>query len=125
MQGVYPWILMMTSWFLLLQLHFSIPVRLILVLFHLLQAKVSQIESVPWDVERFAEYIPVTVERHGKSSASKTRLKKFFHMPKIGDINTPAVIVDKHGRILIWYLPDILTGHVVSETVLFIQITED
>jgi hypothetical protein len=53
------------------------------------------------------------VNRNEKESESDARLAKFFTHEYIGTIEEPATVVDVHGRILMWYLPDILGAQVV------------
>ena len=54
--------------------------------------------SVPvdWDYDRFAE------------SIKKRESGKYFADHPLGFITKPATLVDKHGKILMWYLPDLL-----------------
>ena len=56
--------------------------------------------SANWDYDRFVE-------------ASETRRKnqKFFEQVHMGEVTKPATVVDKHGKILIWYLPGLLLPH--------------
>jgi hypothetical protein len=76
-----------------------------------------QISFVPvrikWDADRYAESIKQNIELHGETSASNASLEKFFPNPELGIIREPAVILDRHGRILIWVLPRILSGRLV------------
>jgi hypothetical protein len=53
--------------------------------------------SVDWDYDRFAE-----------SSDKKRAGKTYFADPNIGKIRKPAIIVDRHGKIMMWYLPGLL-----------------
>jgi hypothetical protein len=67
------------------------------------------------DVERFAEMTKASVQDDwDEASASNERLKKYFEMTSIGYIKDPAILVDKFGRILLWYLPGILNHRLVS-----------
>jgi hypothetical protein len=56
------------------------------------------------------------VKNRGDISESENEeLAKFFPRTNFGEINIPAIILDKHSRILAWHLPDILSsGRVVS-----------
>jgi hypothetical protein len=64
------------------------------------------------DADRYAVAVPGTVTA-GASSQKEDNLPKFFDLPKLGTITEPTTIIDRHGRILLWYLPDILTPRVV------------
>ncbi|KAG1763081.1 hypothetical protein EDD22DRAFT_846611 [Suillus occidentalis] len=44
-----------------------------------------------------------------KGSKQHAKLQKYFGRTKIGKIGEPATIVDCHGKILVWFLPDILS----------------
>lgn len=74
------------------------------------------------DADRYAAAVPGTVTA-GASSQKEDNLPKFFDLPKLGTITEPTTIIDRHGRILLWYLPDILTPRVVSRLSSFIVIT--
>jgi hypothetical protein len=48
------------------------------------------------------------------------QLKKYFDLPQLSFLHEPSTIVDGHGRILVWHLPDILSvQRVVSSQNLF------
>lgn len=68
---------------------------------------------VPWDADRFAEKVKITVEQRGETSASNASLEKYFINPKLGTLREPAIIVDLHGHIMLWLLPGILSGRLV------------
>jgi hypothetical protein len=72
-------------------------------------------------VERFANKAHagtyIEVER---LELEVNRLKKYFQLPQIGFLDEPSTIIDKHGRILLWHLPDILSvERIVSSWNLF------
>ena len=56
--------------------------------------------SANWDYDRFVE-------------ASETRWKnqKFFEQVHMGEVTKPATVIDKHEKILIWYLLGLLLPH--------------
>src|SRR5580704_7253237 len=67
-----------------------------------------------FDVERLADYIKNTVQKEGaKTSKSNLDLPKYFKMPNLGEVVDPATVIDRHGRILLWYLPDIIIERLV------------
>jgi hypothetical protein len=58
---------------------------------------------------RFADRVKNTRPRpNGEPAIDDLNLEKFFTNPELGDLNEPATIVDIFGRIMVWYLPDIL-----------------
>ncbi|KAG1841840.1 hypothetical protein F4604DRAFT_1939205 [Suillus subluteus] len=61
-----------------------------------------------WDVERFADHAKVSPNPLNADSQQREKLAKYFNMPSFGHISEPTMFVDKHGRILAWYLPEIL-----------------
>jgi hypothetical protein len=68
-------------------------------------------------VERLTDYIKTTVQREeGKVSRSDLDLMKYFKMPNLGLIVDPTTIVDCHGRVLVWYLPDIMIDRMVLKS---------
>jgi len=46
----------------------------------------------------------------GVPSTQHEKLRKYFPTTVLGRISEPAMIVDNHGKILVWYLPNILSG---------------
>jgi hypothetical protein len=71
---------------------------------------------VDWDADRFAEKVKTTVEKEGETSASNVALEKYFKSTALGTLRHPTVIMDRHGHILVWLLPDILSGRQVCKT---------
>jgi hypothetical protein len=69
---------------------------------------------VDWDCDRFAQAVKGGTSRPAGTSQPKN-LEKFYNMTKLGAVDKPATIVDRHGKIILWYLPNILqSDHVVS-----------
>ena len=56
----------------------------------------------------------VSVEEDWNESASSERLNKYFEKTFIGHVKDPAIFIDSHGKILLWYLPGILNHRLVS-----------
>ena len=52
-------------------------------------------------------YVPWHLE--DSDSPSQARKKIALVIVKLGFINTPAIIVEQSGKILLWYLPDLLS----------------
>jgi hypothetical protein len=59
---------------------------------------------VAWDVERYAD-----MAKNGVESKQHEKLRKYFPVSPLGKISEPTTIVDNHGKILVWYLPDIVS----------------
>ncbi|KIJ10451.1 hypothetical protein PAXINDRAFT_16536 [Paxillus involutus ATCC 200175] len=62
---------------------------------------------VNWDVDRYSEKAkcsPVKVD----NEARQAKLGKFFELKDVGKMEEPCTIVDRHGRILLWYLPKLM-----------------
>jgi hypothetical protein len=63
-----------------------------------------------WDVTRFVDRVKSARPRtDGDNSSEDTRLAKFFVNPEFGDMVEPSTILDRHGRIMVWYLPNIFS----------------
>src|SRR5882757_841282 len=55
--------------------------------------------------------------KNGVESKQHEKLRKYFFASPRGKISEPTTIVDNHGKILVWYLPNILSPErVVSPT---------
>ncbi|KAG1747785.1 uncharacterized protein EDB91DRAFT_1245272 [Suillus paluster] len=66
--------------------------------------------NVDWDVDRYADRVKLSPpNRDGSATSELERLKKYFSEAVLSKISTPATIVDRHGRILMVYLPNILS----------------
>jgi hypothetical protein len=70
--------------------------------------KCVKTDTVPWDVDRYADMVKCSPVQT-KGSEQHAKLQKYFGRTKIGKIGEPATIVDCHGKILVWFLPDILS----------------
>lgn len=66
------------------------------------------IVQINFDVERFSDMSKVSTDFNWETSSSDESLKKYFADTSIGHLEDPAVMLDKFGRILLWYLPGIL-----------------
>jgi len=65
-----------------------------------------------WDVTRYADCVKLSrVTLDGARSQADLNLTNYFELAQIGDIDVPATILDCHGRIMVWYLPSILSKH--------------
>jgi len=62
---------------------------------------IGDLVAVEWDFDRFSQATKSGVGRKGN-------LEVFFQMDKMGRIDKPTTIVDRHGKLLVWYLPNIL-----------------
>ncbi|KAG2355374.1 hypothetical protein BDR07DRAFT_1493293 [Suillus spraguei] len=67
-------------------------------------------DYVNWDAERYGESVKLSQPNHeGLPTGEPERLRKYFHETDLGKISEPATIVDRHGKILTIYLPNILS----------------
>jgi hypothetical protein len=83
---------------------------------------------MPWDVERFASHTRGLKQGEGiekRANDELVRLSKYFSLPdQQQDWTEPGTILDCHGRIMVWFLPGILSKRrVVSCLHLFLQIS--
>ena len=70
-----------------------------------------------WDVTRYAEHTKIVKVNLDGDILESVKMAKYFTQAQFGNIELPATILDLHGRILAWYLPDILSKkRVVSST---------
>jgi len=61
---------------------------------------IGDLVAVEWDFNRFSQATKVGVKW-------KENLEVFFQMARLGKVDKPATIVDRHGKLLVWYLPNI------------------
>jgi hypothetical protein len=67
-----------------------------------------------FDADRLAERVKNSVElEDGKVSQSNIQLHKYVKLPDLRLVMDPTTILDWHGRVLVWHLPDILVGRLV------------
>jgi hypothetical protein len=70
----------------------------------------SSIVVLPWDVERFVDKLrTMTVTSEEAFENEMTRLAGYFQKQNLGERKDPCTLVDRHGRILLWHMPNILT----------------
>ncbi|KAG1893225.1 uncharacterized protein F5891DRAFT_1196677 [Suillus fuscotomentosus] len=66
--------------------------------------------NIDWDVDRYADKVKLSPPNlDGLPSAETDRLKKFFPEVVLGKISVPTTVIDRHGKFLVVYLPNILT----------------
>ncbi|KAG2076590.1 hypothetical protein BDR04DRAFT_1114141 [Suillus decipiens] len=61
-----------------------------------------------WDVDQFADCAKVSPNLLNDDGQQQHKLAKYFKAPLFSHITEPTTFIDKHGKILAWYLPDIL-----------------
>jgi len=62
-----------------------------------------------FDVEHYSEHIRNSqVKHHDQVAKELERLSKFYTPENGGAHKEPMVVVDCHGWILLWYLPEVL-----------------
>ena len=65
---------------------------------------------VSLDVEHYLEHIKNSQVKHNHEvSKELERLSKFYIPENGGAHKEPMVVVDCHGQILLWYLPEVLS----------------
>jgi len=65
---------------------------------------------VSFDVERYSEHIRNSWVKHHDQVAKELEYLSKFYMPENGEVHKePMVVVDCHGQILLWYLPEVLS----------------
>ena len=68
-----------------------------------------------WDFDRFSEAVKVGVKQQQGRARQQKSLALFFNKASVGKIDKPTTLVDWHGRMLVWFFPDILcSGRTVS-----------
>lgn len=72
---------------------------------------ILQSDQTDWDVERLADRVKNTRPQEGDANASveDKRLAKYFKNPQFGEFDEPATVIDRHGRIILWHLPLIIS----------------
>ena len=61
----------------------------------------------------------------GDVSIEDASLAKYFNNPELGDLELPAVILDRFGCIMVWYLPSIFSANrVVCTSAVLIRLTK-
>jgi hypothetical protein len=67
------------------------------------------IDSVPWGLEAWSTKCKFfQVDSDAGRMRNMMTMQRSFGSIKLGEFNTPAVIVDQFGQILVWILPDLL-----------------
>ena len=65
---------------------------------------------VSFDVDRYSEHIRNSRVKHNDQVTKELEHLGKFYMPENGgEHKKPMVVVDCHGRILLWYLPEVLS----------------
>ncbi len=90
---------------------------------------------LPWAVTAYAEKVPGsttvppgTPNPPEMSATEIEKFKKFFDDATIAHQNSPCIVIDLYGRIVLWYLPEIIcqarvVSGVVSGIYLFVYLT--
>ena len=71
---------------------------------------------LPWNMTYYQEKIPgaTRVSYNGNETPpeilpeEKKRLEDFFDKANIGQVDNPCIVVDIFGRVVVWYMPDII-----------------
>ena len=68
------------------------------------------IGTAPWDIARVADFVKGTiVTATGQPTGNDLTFPNYFPDAGLGYIQDPATIVDRHGRVITWHLPGILS----------------
>ncbi len=80
-----------------------------------------QPDQTEWDVTRLADRVKNTrPQDDGEPAQDNINIAKHFKKSHFGDLDEPATIVDREGRIFCWHLPDVLiSARVVAIFALF------
>lgn len=73
--------------------------------------------TADFDIDRLADKVKnARIKEVDPHNLSDEHLSKFFSPTTLGVIDDPATVVDEHGRVILWFLPDIMAPfRVVSE----------
>ena len=67
------------------------------------------IGKTQWDAVRFADKAKNTKVTKSRTEAEADRsLRQHFHEAHFKDLTEPTTILDRHGKVIVWALPDIL-----------------
>lgn len=76
--------------------------------------------TATFDIDRLAEKVRNTRVIDGDpDNMAHDHLAKFFLIKALGPIDCPSTVVDEHGRVILWYLPDIIAPFRVVSDILF------
>jgi hypothetical protein len=82
-------------------------------------------DQTNWDVTRLADRVKNSRRVDEDVSAEDMSLAKYFENPELGEFTLPATVLDRHGRIMVWYLPYIFSPHrVVCASAVLIRSTK-
>jgi len=86
---------------------------------------IKTVDQTDWDVTCLADRVKNSRRLDGDVSIEDASLAKYFKNPELGDFTLPATILDRHGRILVWYLPHIFSScRVVRMSAILILLTK-
>lgn len=89
------------------------------------QLLIETADQTDWDVTRLADRVKNSRKFDGDVSIEDASLAKYFNNPELGDLELPATILDRFGRIIVWYLPSIFSLHrVVCTSAVLIWLTK-
>jgi len=74
--------------------------------------------TIPFDAENFADRVKARVD---VPDTEDDELEKFFPQVTLGVLTYPALILDHWGRIMSWFLPDIISSGRVVRCMLFLR----
>lgn len=76
--------------------------------------------TATFDIDRLAERVKnPRVKDDQANNLADEHLSKFFSLTSLGIIEDPTTVVDQHGRIILWFLPNIMAPFRVVSAVFF------
>lgn len=63
-----------------------------------------------------------TVTANGQPAGNDLSFRNYFQDAQLGYIQHPAALVDRHGRVMTWYLPGILSQARVVSNLISVQL---
>jgi hypothetical protein len=66
---------------------------------------------LPWDMARYSSRLPKQQHVKYVRSSVESLASKYPPISPTLHLTSPATVVDQHGRIVVWYLPGVLTKH--------------
>ncbi|KAL4080429.1 hypothetical protein J3A83DRAFT_4366753 [Scleroderma citrinum] len=71
-------------------------------------AVVNHIQS-EWDFEQFEDKVSWSTSASTNPDQTTTKLAKYFQSLNLGCLDEPHTTLDKHGKVILWYLPNLIS----------------
>jgi hypothetical protein len=69
---------------------------------------------LPVDADYLAAKVKATIEEEGEEALSNAKLWEYVPKIQLGQMTDLCTLVARHGSILLWYLPGIMSHRLVS-----------